>query len=114
MLDEEEEKFYDFWEKNREDYSTTQSKLVRGLPFACLFGMPIIFFIAIVYFFFPDWYIKISKTSPESYLVVFIAVIIFIVIFAFIRMHFKWEMNEQAFKEFKHIKNKEQAAKTNN
>jgi hypothetical protein len=114
MLNEEEESFYAFWEKNRESYSTTQSKFLRGLPFACLFGMPIIFLIAIVYFFFPDWYIKISKTSPESYLVVFIAVVIFIIGFAFIRMHFKWEMNEQAFKEMKQVKNKEQAAKSNN
>jgi phosphotransferase system glucose/maltose/N-acetylglucosamine-specific IIC component len=112
MLTEEEENFYTFWEENRESYSTTKSKLLRGLPYATLFGLPIILFIAVVYIFFPDWYLKISKTSPESYLVVFIAIIIFIIIYAFIRMHFKWEMNEQAYKEMKQIKKKEQAAKS--
>ena len=111
MLTQEEENFYAYWEKNREGFSTTSSKLIRGLPFASLFGMPILLFIAVVYIRFPDWYIKISKTSPESYLVVFIAVIIFIIVFAYIRMHFKWEMNEQAYKEMKQIKNKQQAAK---
>lgn len=110
MLNKKEENFYLFWEKNRVAYSTSVSKFLRGLPFAMLFGMPIMLLIAVVYIFFPDWYIKISKTSPESYLVVFIAVFIFIIFFAYIRMHFKWEMNEQAYKEMKHKLKKNEAA----
>ncbi len=111
MLTEEEENFYAYWEQNRLAFSTTKSKLLRGLPYASLFGLPIILFIGLVYIRFPDWYLKISKTSPESYLVVFIAIIIFIIVYAYIRMHFKWEMNEQAYKEMKQIKNKQEAAK---
>ena len=110
MLTNEEEAFYSFWEKNRDSYSTVSSKLIRGLPIASLFGLPIMFFIAIIYFFFPDWYIKVSKTSPESYLVVFIAVVIFIIFYAFTKMHFNWEKNEQAFKELKAVKEKQEAA----
>ena len=112
MLSEEEEDFYRFWEKNRVLHSSTASKLIRGLPIATLFGLPILLFIAVIYIFFPDWYIKISKTSPESYLVVFIAVIIFIIFYAYTKMHFTWEKNEQAFKEMQEIKRQEQAAKS--
>jgi hypothetical protein len=106
MLTKDEEKFFAFWEENRELHATAKSKLLRGLPFAGLFGLPILLFIVVIYIFFPEWYLKISKTSPESYLVVFIAVIIFVIFFAFVRMHFKWEMNEQAYKEMKQVKNK--------
>ena len=110
MLSSEEEHFYEFWKQNREAYGTTSSKLRRGLPVACLFGLPILFLLFAVYFLFPDWYIKISKTSKESYIVVAIAVIIFIIFYAFIKKHFEWEMNEQEFKQMKQIKEKSEAA----
>ena len=111
MLSSEEEHFYEFWEKNREAYSTTSSKLRRGLPFACLFGLPILFLLFVVYFFFPHFYYQISKTSTESYIVVAIAVFIFILFYAYIKKHFQWEMNEQEFKQMKQIKEKSKAAK---
>jgi hypothetical protein len=109
MLTREEEQFYNFWQNNREDFSKFSSKLLRGLPTAALFGLPIILLIAIIYFFVPDWYIKISKTSAESYIVVFIAIVIFISFFAYFKMHFKWEMNEQYYLELKNKKDKQAA-----
>ncbi len=111
MLTSEEDKFLTFWEQNREEYSSFSSKLKRGLPMASFFGLPIIFFVAIVYFFIPDWYIKISKTSPQAFLVVFIAVFMLILFYAFTKMHFKWEMDEQFYKELKYKKQKSEAAK---
>ena len=101
MLTDDESRFLTFWEKNKELHSTISSKLLRGLPMACLFGLPILLLIACVYLFLPEWYIKISKTSPATFLVVTIAVFIAIFFYAFIRMHFKWEMNEQLYKELK-------------
>jgi membrane protein YdbS with pleckstrin-like domain len=101
MLDKEQADFLILWEAKREEYSTTSSKLLRGLPMACIFALPILFLIAIVYFFIPDWYYKISKTSSQTFVVVAIAVFIVIIFYAFVRMHFKWEMNEQLFKELK-------------
>ncbi len=101
MLSAEEEKFMEYWEKNREAYSSTGSKFLRGLPMACLFGLPILLFIACVYLFFPDWYMKISGTSAETFFVIVIGVFIAIIFFAFFRMHFKWEMNEQLYLELK-------------
>jgi hypothetical protein len=101
MLTDDETRFIQFWEKNKELHSSFSSKLLRGLPMACMFGLPILLLIACVYLFLPEWYTKISKTSPQTFLVVTLAVFIAIGFYAFTRMHFKWEMNEQMYKELK-------------
>ncbi len=106
MLTDDESRFITFWEKNKELHSSFISKLLRGLPMACMFGLPILLLIACVYLFLPEWYTKISKTSPETFLVVTIAVFIAIFFYAFTRMHFKWEMNEQLYKEIKYKEKK--------
>ena len=106
MLTDDETRFIQFWDKNKELHSSFSSKLLRGLPMACMFGLPILLLIACVYLFLPEWYTKISKTSPQTFLVVTIAVFIAIVFYAFTRMHFKWEMNEQLYKELKYKEKK--------
>ena len=106
MLTDDESRFVAFWEKNKEIHSTFSSKLLRGLPMACMFGLPILLLIACVYLFLPEWYTKISKTSPETFLIVTLAVFGAIFFYAFTRMHFKWEMNEQLYKEIKHKEKK--------
>jgi glucan phosphoethanolaminetransferase (alkaline phosphatase superfamily) len=111
MLTAEEQKFMQYWEQNREAHSSFISKLLRGLPMACVFGLPILLLIVSVYFFMPDWYTKISNTSPQTFFVVVIAVIIAILFYAVARMHFKWEMNDQLYQELKQAKNKLEAAK---
>ncbi len=109
MLSEDEVRFIKYWEAGREEYSGFRSKLLRGLPVAALFGLPILVLIITVYLFFPDWYTKISNATAQTFLVVVIAIIIFIVCFAYARMHFKWEMNEQLYLELKY-KQKKSAA----
>ena len=106
MLTDDETRFLAYWDKNKELHSTTSSKLLRGLPMACLFGLPILLLIACVYLFLPEWYTKISKTSPATFLVVTIAVFIAVFFYAFVRMHAKWEMNEQLYKELKYKEKK--------
>ena len=101
MLSERDKQFLQSWEKERDGFSTISSKLLRGLPMAMLFSLPVILFIFVVYIFFPDWYYKISQTSPGAFITVVIAVILCIVFFAYFRMHYKWEMNEQLYKELK-------------
>ena len=106
MLTDDETRFIQFWDKNKDLHSGFTSKLLRGLPMACMFGLPILLLIACVYLFLPEWYTKISKTSPQTFLVVTVAVFIAIVFYAFTRMHFKWEMNEQLYKELKYKEKK--------
>lgn len=101
MLSAEEEKFIRYWEENRENQSTFLSKLTRGLPMALMFGLPIFLVIIAVYFLSPEWYTKISSALAGTASVIVIAVFIAIIFYAFTRMHFKWEMNEQLYKELK-------------
>jgi hypothetical protein len=87
------------------------SKLSRGLPMACLFGLPIFLLIAIIYFVSPDWYTKVSKDIDKgSIMMIVISVFIFILFFSYFRMHFKWEMNEQFYLELKSRQKKMEAA----
>ena len=105
MISEKEIKFLRYWEQNREIESTFLSKLTRGLPMALLFGLPIILSVVVVRIFFPDWYMKISQTSPGMFITAVIAMIIIILFYSFFRMQFKWEMNDQLYKELKSKEN---------
>lgn len=89
------------WEKVREPESHFLSKLTRGLPMAMLFGLPIIFSLIAVYFLSPEWYTKVSQAASGTLGTLVVAVVITILFFSYFRMHFKWEMNEQLYKELK-------------
>ncbi len=101
MLTVEEKKFVQFWEQNRENYGKFTSKLIRGIPMASIFALPILLLVLSVYLFLPEWYMKISKTSSQTFFVVVIAVFLVVLFYAFARMHFKWEMNDQLYQELK-------------
>lgn len=106
MITEKERQFIAYWEREREWRGKFSNKLMSGLPMAMLFGIPILLSIVVVYFYFPEWYTKISKTSPGMFVTVIIAVFIAIFFFSFFRMHYKWEMNEQLYNELKNKENK--------
>lgn len=98
------------WEMVRESESRFMSKLVRGLPVAMLFGLPIILSLIAVYVLSPEWYSKISQAASGILGTLIIAVIITILFFSYFRMHFKWEMNEQLYQELKSRQNNTQSA----
>ena len=110
MLSDKEHEFLDYWEQNRLPQSTFTSKLARGLPMAIIFGLPIILSVVVVYIFFPDWATKISGTTFGTFITAVIAVVLVILFFSYFRMHFKWEMNEQAYLELKYKQKKSGAA----
>jgi TRAP-type uncharacterized transport system fused permease subunit len=110
MLSPEEEKFIKYWEENRVLHSSFLSKLTRGLPMAMIFGLPILLLIVIIYFLSPEWYTKVSSALAGSTSIVVIAVFIAILFYAFIRMHFKWEMNDQLYRELKQKEKRSNAA----
>jgi hypothetical protein len=111
MLSEKEKEFIQYWEANREEHSGFLSKLSRGLPMAMVFVLPILLSILVVYLFFPEWYTKISSASTGSFGVIVIAVMIAVLFFSYFRMHFKWEMNDQAYQEIKAREKHSDAAK---
>jgi len=108
MISEKEIAFLRYWESNREIENTFISKLTRGFPMALLFGLPIILLVLVVRLFFPEWYMKISGTSPGMFLTAVIAMLGVVIFYAYFRMQFKWEMNEQLYKELKSKENKSQ------
>ncbi|MCW3090998.1 MAG: hypothetical protein JWP81_2067 [Ferruginibacter sp.] len=106
MISEKESAFLSYWERNRDIENTFTSKLTRGLPMAMLFGLPIILLVVVVRLFFPDWYMKISGTSPGMFVTAVVAMIGVVLFYSYFRMQYKWEMNEQLYKELKAKQNK--------
>jgi len=117
MISEKDKQFISDWEKVRERESTFQHKFLTGLPMAFMFGLPILIFFGVVKIFFPSWFttashkqtdiampewsVKFMKLSSGDVITAFIAVVIVILFFSYFRMHYKWEMNEQLYKELK-------------
>jgi hypothetical protein len=101
MLKEEERRFVVYWESVRDEQARFVSKLFGGLPMALIFSLPILSSVAIVYFVFPEWYTKISQKAFTVTYSIVIAVFLAALFFAFFRMQFKWEMNEQLYQELK-------------
>lgn len=95
-----------YWEREREKQNSVIGKLLNGLPMAILFSLPVVLFLFVVYIFFPDWHTKISNTSSGSFITIIIALFICILFFSYFRMHYKWEMNEQLYRELKNKENK--------
>jgi glucan phosphoethanolaminetransferase (alkaline phosphatase superfamily) len=111
MLSEKEQAFMANWERIRERESRGMWKLLSGLPMACLFCLPIILLVILVYNYLPEWYTKISTTSPDIFITVLVALFICVLFFSYFRMHYKWEMNEQLYRELKARRNRSDAAK---
>lgn len=106
MLTEKEKEFLVYWEKNREVQAGFASKLLRGFPMALLFSLPIILSVVVVRLFFPEWYTKISQTTPGMFVTVTFAVLLISLFYAVFRMHSKWENNEEVYKYLKSKENK--------
>lgn len=102
--------FMNHWEMVREKESRFMSKLGRGLPVAMLFGLPIILSLIAVYILSPEWYSKLSQAASGVLGTLVLAVIITILFFSYFRMHFKWEMNEQLYRELKSRQKNSQSA----
>ncbi len=95
-----------YWEREKESRNTFSAKLTGGIPMAALFSVPILLFITAVYLFFPEWYTKISSRLPGSIFIIVLAVMFCILFFSYFRMQYKWEMNEQLYRELKNKENK--------
>jgi hypothetical protein len=117
MLTEKDREFIAYWEQARARESSFKYKLLTGLPVALMFGLPILICFAVVKIFFPSWFTtatykqtdvtlpewsaKFMKLTAGDMITAFIAVVIVILFFSYFRKHYKWEMNEQLYKELK-------------
>jgi hypothetical protein len=101
MVTEQEKLFIDYWDKNRDKQKKWFYQLAIGLPLGLVFGLPILLSVL-----FHDWYKQMIYISPSQITVILIGILGITVFFALFRMKFKWEENEQLYKELKLKENK--------
>jgi hypothetical protein len=102
MISPEEEKFYQFWAKERLLPNYKRKPFMRGLSIGLGLGVMVLAFSEL------GWYERANMVANmrgnEIWIV--IAIIVISVGFAWFYQQFTSEMNEQRFKELIHIKNK--------
>ncbi len=97
MITHQEKLFIDYWDKNREKQKRLFYQLAVGLPLGLVFALPILLSVI-----FHDWYKQMIYISNSQITVILIAVLGITVFFSLFRMKFKWEQNEQLYKELKY------------
>ncbi|MFS8083401.1 MAG: hypothetical protein ACMG51_08110 [Ginsengibacter sp.] len=105
MLTEKENQFIIYWEANRIKESKFWRQLSFGAPWGLVFALPIL--VAVI---FHDWYKNMIPISRSQLYLILIAVLAIATFYSVFRMKFKWENNEQIYKELKLKKEKEHAA----
>ena len=96
MITDQEKLCIEYWEKNRDREKKTWYQLAFGLPIGLVFALPILLSVI-----FHDWYKNMVFISSSEITVVMVAVLGIAVFYALFRMKFKWEMNDQLYKELK-------------
>ena len=96
MITHQEQLFLDYWSRNRDKQKRSFYQLLIGLPVGLIFALPIL-----VSVIFHDWYKQMIFISGSQITVIMMGVIGIAVFFALFRMKFKWEQNEQLYKELK-------------
>jgi hypothetical protein len=105
MLTDDEKSFIIYWEKNRDKEKKIFTKFMYGSPYGLMFALPIL--IAVI---FHGWYKNMVYISPTLITLIIIAVIAIAVFYTLFSMQFKWDRNEQIYKELKFRQSKEEAA----
>ena len=101
MLTEQEKLFIDYWDKNRAKQKRFFFQLLIGLPIGLVFALPILLSVI-----FHDWYKQMIFISGSQVTIILIGVLGIAIFFALFRMKFKWEQNEQLYKELKYKQEK--------
>ncbi len=104
MLTKDEQLFLEYWKKNRENEKRFFRQLTYGSPWGLVFALPVL--IAVI---FHDWYKNMIPISKSQIVVICITVAGIAFFYSIFRMRFKWENNEQLYKELK-FKEKKEAA----
>ena len=107
-MTEKEAAFFKYWEQNRFKEKSLLKQFFPGLPIGLALGAGILLLLN------SGWYIRADMValSESSPVVIFIAIAGIVAFTGFFYKKFRWEMNEQAYKELKikaekHNKNSE-------
>ncbi|MCX6316987.1 MAG: hypothetical protein NTW29_06835 [Bacteroidetes bacterium] len=98
MLTQEEKRFIEYWENNRNRKKRLLWQLAAGLPLGVFLAL------AISVNYFSGWYKRAAmeiNINTSGVLVVLVGLILIIVFMAVFSAKHKWEMNEQRYRELK-------------
>ena len=104
MLTPEEQAFIEYWASNREAEKKTLRQFLLGIPLALLFVIPIVLNL------FAGWnrqagmLLHTSEFNPGVLLLALLLIVVFIAIFS---RRFRWEQNEQRYRELLARKDRE-------
>jgi hypothetical protein len=99
MVTEDEKKFMEYWESNRDHESKFMTQLFSGIHIGLFFSVPVL----IVLYTGRFWYKRADMliSSRLSPLVMGMAIFIIAVFMAVFYKRHQWEMKEQQYLEFK-------------
>ena len=97
MLSKREEEFLKYWEQNRYKERSVLKQLFPGLPIGLGLGAAILLLLD------SGWYERANMVarSQSSPLVIFAAIAGIVAFTGFFYKRYRWEMNEQTYKELK-------------
>jgi hypothetical protein len=96
-MTEKEEAFLKYWEENRVKEKSLLKQFFPGLPIGLALGAGILLLLE------SGWYVRADMVafSQSSPVVIFIAIAAIVAFTGFFYKKFRWEMNEQTYKELK-------------
>jgi uncharacterized membrane protein len=89
-----DEAFVKYWEANRSREKKWLNQLALGLPIGLVFGLPIVLSVLM-----RGWYKRMPFVSGTQFTLILMACLGIAVFYAIFRMKFKWDMNEQRYRE---------------
>jgi hypothetical protein len=97
MLSKKEEEFLKYWEQNRFKEKSIFKQLFPGLPVGLSLGAAILLLLD------SGWYQRANMVAQaeSSPLIIFVAIVCIVAFTGFFYKRYRWEMNEQAYKELK-------------
>lgn len=105
MLTQDETLFLEYWDKNRDKQKNVWYQLAYGSPWGLVFALPVL--IAVI---FHDWYKNMVPISKSQIILISVAVLAIAIFYSVFRMKFRWEYNDQLYKELKLKEQKGDAA----
>lgn len=97
LYTDDEKKFIEYWEENRDYQSTIKYQLLFGLPFGLLFSIPILVNFLLGRF----WYKRADAVGLSQFnpIVLILAIIIISVFIAIVNRKFRWDKLENQYLE---------------
>ena len=105
LYTDDEKKFIEYWEQNRERQASLSYQLLFGLPFGFLFSIPILINFILGRF----WYKRADAVGMSQFnpIVLVLAILIISVFIALLNRKFRWEKLEQQYLELQARKQEE-------